>query len=279
MKKERLTRNIRGGFLHLMLILLCALLILPIMWILATSLRLPNESFKMPPSFFPTDFYYQNYVEAFTKFPFGKFLFNSLFVAFFSIILQVIVSTMSGYAFARIPYKGRDIVFLICLAGTMIPSQATMIPTYIIMSKLKLVGSVWSLILPSIISPMGIFLVRQYMLTIPASYEEAAYIDGASRWQIYIRIMVPMSKSVIAMTAINAFLASWNEFMKPLLYLSDWDQMTLPIGLRMLQGYMGSGSVGVILAGVMISIAIPTVIYLFGSKYMVEGMTLSGLKA
>ena len=204
---------------------------------------------------------------------------NSILVAVTTVILNLLVTTMAGYAFARIPFKGRNTVFMILLAGMMIPAQATMIPVYVVMSKLGLVGSLWAIILPATINPLSIFFVRQFMMTIPGSYEEAAYIDGAGRVQIYLKIILPMSKSVIVMTSLLNFMASWNNFMGPLIYLSDWDQMTLPIGLRVLQGYMGTGSIGVILAGVAISIIIPTFLYLAGQKYFMQGMTLSGLKS
>ena len=256
---DKVKKRVRGGSLHIFLILLCILMLLPFCWVISTSLRLPGESFKLPPSFFPTDFCYENYLDVFKKFPFAKFLLNSVIVAVSSVGLNTLVTTMAGYSFARIDFK--------------------MIPVYIVMSKLGLVGSLWALILPAMINPLSIFFVRQFMMTIPDSYEEAAYIDGAGRVQIYARVILPMSKSVIVMTCLLNFLSSWNNFMGPLIYLSDWAKMTLPIGLRVLQGYMGTGSVSVVLAGVAISIIIPTVLYLCGQKYFLQGMTLSGLKS
>lgn len=279
MNRNRIKRNISDGLLNVFLCVLCVLMLLPFCWVISTSLRLPADSFKMPPSFFPTDFHYENYLEVFSKFPFGRFLFNSLFVAVTAVILNLLVTTMAGYAFAKIPFKGKNVLFMILLAGMMIPAQATMIPVFIVMSKLRLVGSLWAVILPAVINPLSIFFVRQFMMTIPNSYEEAAYIDGAGRAQIYLKIILPMSKPVIVMTALLNFLASWNDFMKPLIYLSDWDKMTLPIGLNVLRGYMATGSIGVILAGVTVSIAVPFTLYLFGQKYLLEGMTLSGLKS
>lgn len=276
---DKIKKNIRGILLHVFLIALCVIMLLPFCWVISTSLRLPGESFKLPPSFFPTDFYIQNYLDVFSKFPFARFFFNSVLVAVTVVILNMIVTTMAGYAFARIDFKGRNTIFMVFLAGMMIPAQATMISVYVMMSNLGLVGSLWAIILPATINPLSIFFVRQFMMTIPGSYEEAAYIDGAGRVQIYLKIILPMSKSVIVMTMLLNFLSAWNNFMGPLIYLSDWDQMTLPIGLRVLQGYMGTGSVSVVLAGVAISIIIPTILYLFGQKYFLQGMTLSGLKS
>lgn len=267
------------GLLHTFLLAISVTMLLPFCWIFSTSLRLPRESFKFPPNFFPTSFHYQNYIEVFQKFPFLNFINNSLIVAFAVVFLSIIVTTMAGYAFARIPFRWRDQLFLIFIAGLMIPSQATIIPTYIIMSKIRLVGTLWALILPAIVSPMSIFFVRQYMKTIPASYEEAAHMDGASRFRIYAMIFLPMSKSVIIMTSLLCFLTSWNSFMAPLIYLSKWETMTLPIGLKVLSGYMGTGSISVTLAGVTMSLVVPTILYITGQKYILQGVALSGLKS
>jgi len=265
--------------LHVLLFTLSLIMIAPFLWILSTSLRLPNESFKLPPSFFPSSFHWQNYVDVFTIFPFLDCILNSVKVAVFSVGFNLIVSTMAGYSFARIPFKGRNFVFLTFLAGMMVPVQATLIPTYIVLSKIGLVGTHWSLILPAIISPLNIFFIRQYMMTIPGSYEEAATIDGASRFRIYAQIFVPMSTSVIIMTSLLTFLATWNSFLQPLVYLSKWEMMTLPLGLKTLNGMRNTGSVSVVLAGVTISLVVPTLLYSFGHKYILQGSVMSGLKS
>lgn len=253
--------------------------LLPFCWTFATSLRLPKDSFKLPPSFFPTDFVWQNYAEVFTKFPFATFIKNSIVVTFSVVILNIIVSTMAAFAFSRLNFRGRDKWFLFILAGMMIPVTATIIPVYVIVSQLGLVGSKISLIVTTIVNPMSIFLIRQSMLTIPRSYDEAAYIDGASRWTVYWRIITPMCKSSILMSSMLVFIASWNDFLRPLIYLSDWDEMTLPIGLKVLQGYQMTGSISVIFAGVIISLIVPVLLYVFGQKYLVQSVALSGLKS
>lgn len=233
----------------------------------------------MPPSFFPTSFRWENYAEVFHSFPFLQFILNSLFVSVIVVICNIFVTTMAAFAFSRLNFKFREGLFLLFLAGMMIPSQATIIPQFIIMSKLHLVGELWSLILPAVTTPLSIFLVRQYMMTIPKSYEEAAYIDGAGRFKIYSKIILPMSVSVIVMTSLLNFLSSWNNYMGPLIYLSDWEKMTLPIGLKMLQNARGAGSASEVLAGVTISIIPPLILYLFGQKQLVQSASLSGLKS
>lgn len=265
--------------LHIFLVLLCVLMLLPFAWIFSTSLRKPMDSFKLPPSFFPTSFNFDNYLEVFRTFPFAKCIFNSLKIAVIVVVGNVIISTLAGFAFARIKFKGREVLFIIFLAGMMIPTQAKLIPTFIVMRTFGLVGTHSSLILPALISPMNIFFVRQYMKTIPNSYEEAAYIDGANTFQIWWKIFIPMSKSVIIMISLLTFLNSWNDFINPLIFISKYELMTLPLGLRTLSGATSMGSVSVILAGVTMSLVVPTIFYIFGQKHMVEGSAMSGLKS
>lgn len=267
------------ALLILFLTVLCVVSMLPFCWSASTSLRLPADSFKMPPSFFPTAFHYDNYTAVFTRFPFLRFITNSLFVSFMVMFLGLMVTTMAAYSFAQIKFSGKNAIFMIFMAGLMIPYSATMISVYIIMSKIHLVGNLWALILPAAISPLHIFLVRQFMMTIPASYEEAAEIDGAGRLAIYLRIMVPMSKPVMMLAALQVFISSWNNFIGPLIYLSDWDKMTLPIGLKLLQGYMGMGNISEILAGITVSLAMPILLFLFGQRCLIEGIALTGVKS
>lgn len=276
---SRLTVKIPQILLHVFLLLLCIIMLAPFAWIISTSLRLPGDSFKLPPSFFPTSFYYQNYVEVFTSFPFIQCILNSVKIAVIVVASNIIITTMAGYAFARIPFKGKNIVFMIILAGMMVPTQAKLVPTYIVMTKLGLVGTHWSLILPAIISPINIFFVRQFMMTIPASYEEAAYIDGASRLRIWWQIFIPMSKSVLVMVTLLSFLASWNDFINPLIFLSKYELMTIPLVLQVIKGAMNSGSASIVLAGVSISLVVPTLLYLFGQKYIMQTSVMSGLKS
>lgn len=265
--------------LYFFLFALCILMLAPFAWIISTSLRLPKESFKLPPAFFPTSFHIENYREVFRIFPFAKVLFNSVKIAVIVVVVNTFISTMAGFAFARIDFKGKNIIFMILLSGMMIPAQAKLIPTYLVMSKMGFVGTHTSLILPAIISPLNIFFVRQHMMTIPASYEEAAYIDGANRLTIYMKIFLPMSKSVIVMTSLLTFLGSWNDFINPLIFISKYDRMTLPLGMRTLSGAMGTGSVAVVLAGVTMSLIVPTLIYLFGQKHIMQSVVMSGLKS
>ena len=261
------------------LAILCMIMLMPFLWVISTSLRLPSASFALPPVFFPTAFHIENYSEVFKMFPFAQVIMNSVKIAVIIVVSNLVISTMAGYAFARIDFKGRDVVFLIILAGMMIPGQAKLIPTFIVMTQLGLVGTHASLILPAIISPINIFFIRQFMMTIPKSYEEAAYLDGAGRFTIYLRVFLPMSKSVIMMTSMLSFLASWNDFINPLIFISKFEKATLPLALSILNGAQGNGSVSMIFAGVTMSLIIPFLLFSFGQKYIMQSVVMSGLKS
>lgn len=262
------------------LALALAAILLPFMWIFATSLRLPRQSFTLPPRLVPrAPFVWSNYAEVFRTFPFFLFVFNSAFIAFTAVTGQLITSTMAAYAFARLKFRGRDALFVLVLAGLMVPAQVTIIPLFIFMSRLRLVDTRAALLLPALVFPLGVFLIRQFMMSIPKDYDEAAFIDGAGRFTVYSRILVPMVKSPIIVAAMIHLLAVWNDFFRPLIFINSFNKMTLPLGIYALNGFMGSGSLSVILAGVILSIIPPLLFYTFGQRYLMIGLRTSGIKA
>ncbi len=266
------------AWVKIAMFLVAAFMLLPFCWIISTSLRLPKESFSLPPSFFPTSFHIENYKRVFTELPFFNFIFNSIKITIVVTVGQSIVTSLAAYAFSRIKFKGRNVLFIIMLSGIMIPYQSTIIPKFLFVKALGIMDTHLALILPALIHPLGIFLVRQFMLTIPKSYDEAAYIDGATRFRIYWNILLPMSIPSIIVVSIMSFIMMWNDFMNPLIFISTYEKMTLPLGLTVLKGYMGTGSVSAILAGVSISLITPLLIYIFGQKYLMQGSALSGIK-
>jgi len=278
-KVGKLKNLLPGIILGLSLLALAVIMLLPFTWVISASLRPPMDSFRMPPSFFPTSFQIENFIRLFTDFPFATFIYNSTYVAVIVVLASIFVNTMAAYAFARIPFKGKNTVFMCILTGLMIPIHATLVPLYLVIAQLGLVGTLWSLILPAIVSPLNIFFIRQHMMTIPGSYEDAAYIDGAGRFRIYSQIFIPMSVNVIIMTSLLSFLASWNAFVQPLIFLRRWEMMTLPLGITFLSGRMGQGNVAVVIAGVVTSLVIPTILYITGQKYIMKGAALTGLKS
>lgn len=268
------------GQLSISIVLITAgfLMIFPFLWIFSTSLRPAMESFKLPPAIFPTQFDWKNYTYVFDAVPFFHFFLNSLKIAFIITLGQLITCATAAYAFARLQFPGRTILFLVLLSGLMIPSQVTIIPLFITIKNLGWMDTHASLIIPALVNPFGIFLLRQYMMTIPKELEEAARVDGASRFRIFWNIIMPIAAPAAAVVAVFTFIGSWNNFFGPLLFLNTYEKMTLPIGLTILQGYMGNGNPSAILAGVMMSIVPVLLFYIFSQKYLIEGTTLGSIK-
>lgn len=253
-------------------------MILPFLWIVSTSLRLPKDSFKLPPAFFPTAFNYQNYINVFKLVPLGKYLFNSILVTVSATGLQCIISSSAAYAFARLDFKGSNVLMLIILSGMMIPVQTTVVPLYILFSKCGLIDTRVSIILPLLISPIGIFIIKQYMQSIPKSYDEAAIMDGCSDFQVFKNIIIPMAKPAIAVVAMLTFVSAWNDFFRPLIFITSSEKMTMPVGMTVLNSLSRQSSISVILAGVVVS-SVPLIfVFLKGQKYLIQGISLSGIK-
>lgn len=270
--------KLRKGLLHLCLLIVAAYMIIPFLWILSTSLRLPKDSFSLPPAIFPTSFEWSNYAEVFDKVPFVDFILNSIKIAAIVVIGHVFISSMAAFAFSRIKFPGRNLIFIFFLSGLMIPSQVTIIPQFIFISKLGLVDTHWALILPALINPLGIFLIRQMMMTIPYSYDEAAYMDGANRLWVFLKVILPMAFPAVSVTSVLLFIANWNDFFRPLIFLNTYEKMTLPLGMTVLTGLFGQGNLSAVLAGVTLSLIPPLLFYVFGQKYLVEGIAVGGLK-
>lgn len=206
-----------------------------------------------------------------------RFLWNSLLVAVLTTIGQIIFSSMASYAFARMQFKGRDKLFLLYLATMMVPTQVTMIPQFILIKEFGWLDSYQGLIVPTMFAVFGTFLMRQAMLSVPRELEEAAFMDGANHWKVFFHVCLPVVKPTIATLAIFTFMASWNNFLWPLIAISSQDLATLPLGLSLLQGRWGTDW-GLMMAGVVISIVPILAVYLFAQKYFIQGMTMSGMK-
>lgn len=253
-------------------------ILVPILWMISSTLRPPMDSFKLPPAILPTQFDFENYAIVFQKVAFGNFVYNSLKISILSTLIQLISSSMAAFAFSRLNFKGKNFLFIAYLSSLMIPAHVMGIPRFIIMSKVKLIDNHTALILPAIFGAMGIFLIRQFMLTIPKSYDDAAYIDGASKFYCFSHIVLPMTKPALVVIALQTIIGTWNDFYGPLIYINSESKMTLPLGLTVLKGVFMSGNQGVILAGVLLSLVAPLTFYLFGQRFLIDGITLSGLK-
>ena len=276
--KETFGRYLGNSIVFTLLLAASLLMLIPLVWTLSTSLRLPRESFTLPPEWLPTDFRYDNYGQVFTRVPFWQYFINSVLVSGAVVLGQLATCAMAAYAFARLRFPGRGVLFAIILSALMIPIQATIIPIFVEIKYLHLNDSLWSLILPGITSAFGVFLLRQYFLTIPNELEDAARIDGANHWQIFTQVMLPLAAPALAVLGILTFNGYWNEYFRPLIFLNTANNYTLPVGLVNLRGQFGSGSISVVLAGVILSLIPVLTLYVFAQKYLIEGITVGGVK-
>lgn len=262
----------------LALTLIAAAFVLPILWTVSTSLRTPAESFSNPPQWIPLAPVWANYSAVFEQVPLATFFLNSVIVTGAIVVLQLITSTMSGYAFALVRFRGKGAVFAMVLATMMVPAQTTIIPIFILIRYLGLSDNLSSLIIPAIGGAFGTFLMRQYFLQMPAELAEAGRVDGASNFQIFSRIYVPIALPPMATLAVLNFSGYWNEFFRPLIFLQSTNNFTLPVGLVSLQGNFGTGSISIVLAGVVTALIPSIAIFLLAQKYFVEGITAGSFR-
>lgn len=274
----RLRAYLLNSLVFVALVVASVVVLAPLLWMVSTSLRLPRESFTLPPQWLPTDLHVENYREVFRRAPFFTYFLNSVMVSGFVVVGQLVTASMAAYAFARLRFPGKSMLFMVLMSALMIPIQATIIPVFVLVRYMHLSDTLWSLILPGWSSAFGVFLLRQFFLTIPTDLEDAARIDGASSWQIYTRIILPLSAPALSVLAILTFNGYWNEFFRPLIFLATNDRFTLPLGLVTLRGYLGSGSIAIVLAGITLSTLPVVVLYVVTQKFLIEGITLTGIK-
>jgi multiple sugar transport system permease protein len=263
----------------LFLFIVSAITLLPFLWVVSTSLRTPVESFTEPPKWIPVDFAFQNYTQVFTQIPFWNQIANSFIITLSVVAGQVITASLAGYAFARLKFPGRTIIFWIVLATMMIPGMATIIPLFILISRgMHINDTLWALIIPSVPTAFGTFLLRQYFMGIPDDYEEAGLVEGANQWQIFYKIYLPLAAPGMAILSILTFNGKWNDYFTPLIFMNTQSRFPITLGIVDLQGYMGTGSISVVLAGIVLSTIPVVIIYLIGQRYLIEGLMVGGIK-
>lgn len=245
----------------------------PVMWTLSTSLRSPSESFRLPPSFFPLNPDFTSYVQAFQQLDIFILVLNSALVTGLIAVGQMVTAAMAGYAFANLKFRGRGVLFSIVLATMMVPFQVTIVPVFMLIRGMGLSDTLLALILPAIPTAFGTFLMRQYFLGLPSDLAEAAAIDGASPWRTFRSVYAPLAVPGMAIVGILAFNFHWNEFFRPLIMTISERNFTLPLGLVSLQGNLGTGSISVVLAGVVLSMIPALVVFMFGQRVLQDGLT------
>ncbi|WP_237747584.1 carbohydrate ABC transporter permease [Planktothrix prolifica] len=271
-------KTIKTVIIYIILGIIAVLMLFPLVWLVSTAFKSPSENiFQFPPQFIPRQPTFQNFIKVWQTNPFGRYLFNSSFVALLTVSLNLLFCSLAAYPLARLNFKGRDGIFTAIIATIMIPFQIVMIPLYILTVQLELRNSYLGIIFPSIASAFGIFLLRQAFQTVPKELEEAARIDGCSELGIWWNVMIPAVKPALITLAIFVFIGSWSDFLWPLLVLDQPDFYTMPLGVATLAGTF-SLDWRLIAAGSVISIAPVLLLFLILQRYIVPTDAGSGVK-
>lgn len=278
MNRARIIKSISRTTIYIILIASSVGMLIPFIWLVSTSLLSEEEMFRYPPVFIPRPPHWFNYKEAWQALPFTTFLINTILITISRVIPQVFTCSLVAYGFARLRARASNKFFLLLLATMMLPPQVTMITTYIMFNKLGWVNTFKPLIVPSLFAgPFYVFMMRQFFMTIPIELDEAARIDGASSFQIYYRIFLPLAKPALGAVAIFTFMSSWNDFIGPLIYLHDTEKFPLALGLQLFKSYGEYATQWNLIMASSVAMALPPlIIFFFTQKYFIRGIVLTG---
>jgi multiple sugar transport system permease protein len=263
--------------LYALLIVTAALSLLPMLWMVAASFMSAGEANTFPPRLVPTNPTLEHYRTLFTRLNLGRYLLNSTIIAVTVTVLSLVINSMAGYAFAKLRFGGRDKLFRYLTLGLVIPVQVSMLPLFLLLREMGLINTYWGVIIPGLASIFGIFLIRQYAISIPDDLIDAARIDGAGEFRIYWSIVLPVIRPILATLAIWTFLSTWNDFMWPLIVLNDDSMFTLPVALANLSGERVQDT-ELMMAGSVLTVLPVLLVFLFLQRYYVEGITQGSVK-
>jgi len=270
-------RKLGTAVYYILAVVVALLAMIPFLWMLSTSLKSRGALMSVPVEWIPKEPTLKAYIKVFSKFPFLKTIGNSLFISISYTVITLISASMAAFAFAKLRFPTADLLLKVFLATMMIPTQVTIIPLFVVMNKLGIINTYSSVILPSIFRPFAVFLLVQQMKTIPNDFLDAASIDGASVFTLYSKIALPLCVPTLATLSITTFMESWNDYLWPLLMLTDKSKMTLPIALSTLNGQYAT-EYNVLMAGSLISMIPIVLIYCFAQKYFRNGIMAGGIK-
>lgn len=276
-KDLRLSGKGRDAVIWALLAAGAVLMFFPLYWMFATAVRPKSELFDGEFDLFPSELVWGNFSEAWGKLPWTQFYINSVAIAVIAVVVTVFINLLAGYTFAKYKFPGRDIIFLLMISTLMIPIQVIMVPEFLIVSKLGWVSTYWGVIIPRAAEAFGLFMVRQFMMSIPDELIEAARLDGAGEFTIFRRVVLPLSWPVIAVLTIFTFMWRWNDFAWPLVVLQDRSSYTVPLGLSLMQGQYFTDWTG-IMSMALVSIIPMLVVFFFFQRYFVQGFATSGMK-
>lgn len=278
-------------FWYAAVIIISLIMIMPFYWTIITSLRPNSEMFAQPIRWIPSHITLKHYIEAFSTVPFGRYFFNSAILAVGGVLTNLFFGSLGGYAFAKLNFKGKKILFIALLSSMMIPGIVTMVPSFLVLKNFPLIGgnnifgqggngfinTYWAILLPGAAGAFAVFFMKQFFLTLPEELADAARIDGCSEFKIFWRIYLPLTKPALATLGVMTFQAGWNSFMWPLIVLNSQDMMTVQVGLASFT-YSHSANYGPLMAGTVIATLPMLLIFIYAQKYFVQGIAFTGTK-
>jgi len=278
METKAATRWIDRAILAVMLVL-AIFMLLPFAWLFSMSFRSVADAYKMPPSFIPPSLDFTNYLAVWkSSVPFLQIYMNSVEIAVIVTIGQLVTCTLAAFAFARLSFRGRDALFLILLIGLMFPAQVTILPIYLGFAKVGLINKPIGLALMYLTSSFGVFLMRQFMMSQPKVLEEAALMDGAGYFKIFWRISLPQLRPALSALGIITFTQTWNYYFQAKVLLGPQQAMTLPLAMDILRGYLGQGNLAVVMAAMSMAVLPVILLFLLAQRFVIEGVTMSGIR-
>lgn len=278
---QRMLQRLSRSSTYLLLILLAIPFVFPFWWMITSAFKDETSVFEFPPRLLPEVWHVENFGDVFSYQPFAQHYFNSLYIAVLVTFGTLVVASLSGYAFARIKFPGRAILFIVLLSALMMPSEVTIIPNFFFMKQLNLINTHIPLIIIPILgapSVLGAFMMRQFFINIPREVEEAAMLDGAGRLGIFWRVVLPIARPALGGLAILVFLSSWNNFLEPLVYLDDINLFTLPLSLRNFNDVYGTPLWHLQLAATTLSVVPVLIVYIIAQRQIIDTFAASGVK-
>jgi len=268
-------KHVSQALVYIVLLIFAVVMILPFLWMTSTAFKFEQNVFAFPIEWIPSKVRMENFEEVFTQIPFTMYYWNTLKLSTIITLGQLVTSALAAYSFSKLRFRGRDQLFLLYLATLMVPWQVIMIPQFMVIKTLGLVNTHMSLILTQVFTPFGVFLLRQYFMGIPMEYSQAAKIDGCTELGICFRIIVPMAKPALFTLVIFTFMGTWNDYLAPLIFLTDDKLRTLQLGLRYFQSEH-STSFALLMAGTLLALIPILIIYIFAQKQIIDGMASAG---
>jgi multiple sugar transport system permease protein len=269
--------RLQAWLMHGVLLVAAVVTLYPLLWMISASLMPAGEAQSFPPRLWPSRITFVHYAELFERLNLARYFANSMLIAMTVTLLSLVINSMAGYALAKLRFAGRDRLFRLLIAGLVIPAQVAMIPLFLLMKQLGLINSYWAVILPASASIFGIFLIRQYAMSIPDALLDAARVDGAGEWRIYRSIVLPLLRPILVTLGVFTFVVTWNDFMWPLVALIDGDLRTLPVALAILSGEHVQDT-ELMMAGSVLTLLPILLLFVLVQRYYVAGIIAGSLK-